>query len=241
MYQKFTYWLSRDRYRQVKDILSGQGHPIQEVKRAVCVPLSGTITLGSVSPDAWTGFDTCRRQLSWYYASEHNGQYLLISGLELWELGLDDPVNTLIRMSGFKPGPLSGPDFEQKRLRLSAKASYCAACPPEFRDLDGMDPALQDRWLKIMGIRGLSYGKLFEYHSANHANFFEPEFFEDGSQGPVPYSIGKTSRVCSACLELFNIIGKAFATKYVVPCPGAVLFAGMAVNRYYEVTSGSGR
>ena len=31
------------------------------------------------------------------------------------------------------------------------------------------------------------------------------------------------------------IIGSQFKKKLVVPCPGAVLFAGMAPNRYYEV------
>jgi hypothetical protein len=47
--------------------------------------------------------------------------------------------------------------------------------------------------------------------------------------------IGKTKEVCSACLEFFNIIGGNFRKKFVVPCPGAVLFAGMSVNQYYQV------
>jgi hypothetical protein len=33
-----------------------------------------------------------------------------------------------------------------------------------------------------------------------------------------------------------NIIGGSFRKKLVVPCPGAVLFAGLITNRYYEVT-----
>jgi hypothetical protein len=57
----------------------------------------------------------------------------------------------------------------------------------------------------------------------------------EGDFCPVPYSIDKTSQICSACLEYFNIIGANFSKKYLVPCPGAVLFCGMAANRYYEV------
>ena len=34
-----------------------------------------------------------------------------------------------------------------------------------------------------------------------------------------------------------RIIGRNFPQKLVVPCPGAVMFAGMGTNRYYEVTS----
>ena len=52
---------------------------------------------------------------------------------------------------------------------------------------------------------------------------------------PVPYSIDKTSHICSVCLEYFNIIGANFRKKYVVSCPGPVLCAEMGNNRYYEV------
>ncbi|MEJ2522914.1 MAG: hypothetical protein P8080_08555, partial [Gammaproteobacteria bacterium] len=53
----------------------------------------------------------------------------------------------------------------------------------------------------------------------------------------VPYSIGRTGEICSACLEFFNVIGGRFRNKLVVPCPGAVIYAGLPVNRYIEVLS----
>jgi hypothetical protein len=88
-----------------------------------------------------------------------------------------------------------------------------------------------------MGIRGITYDELFIYHCANHANFLDPEFFIESIDGPIPYSIGSTKQVCSACLEFFNIIGEEFKKKFVIPCPGAVLFAGMVVNQYYLIES----
>ena len=85
-----------------------------------------------------------------------------------------------------------------------------------------------------MGIHGQSYEELFITHCANHANFIEPEYYLKDEE-PIPYSLGKTTHICSACLEFFNIIGSKWKKKLVVPCPGAVLFAGLAPNRYYEV------
>ena len=75
-----------------------------------------------------------------------------------------------------------------------------------------------------MGLQGMTFEELFVGHCANHANFIEPAYqvLEEGR--PVPYSLGKTRTVCSACLEFYNIIGSSFQKKYVVPCPGAVLF-----------------
>lgn len=51
----------------------------------------------------------------------------------------------------------------------------------------------------------------------------------------TPLSKRISNGICSACLEFFNIIGSRLVKKLVVPGPGAVLFAGMAPNRYYEV------
>jgi hypothetical protein len=115
------------------------------------------------------------------------------------------------------------------------RASYREARPEEWENIGAVDREEQARWLKVMGLQGLTFEELFVSHCANHANFIEPAYqvLEEGL--PVPYSLGKTRTVCSACLEFYNIIGSVFPKKYVVPCPGAVLFAGMVPNHYYEV------
>lgn len=120
-------------------------------------------------------------------------------------------------------------------MALIRQESYQQARPDEWEDIHGEDPQLNEKWLRIMGVRGITYEELFVTHCANHANFLEPSYFIVQEDGPVPYSIDKTTHICSACLEFFNIIGSQFKKKLVVPCPGAVLFAGMAPNRYYEV------
>jgi hypothetical protein len=53
----------------------------------------------------------------------------------------------------------------------------------------------------------------------------------------VPYSIADSIHVCSSCLEFFNILGNQWPVKYVVPCIGAVQFAHLPVDLYFEVNA----
>lgn len=236
MYRKFTYWMTEPETHHLRQLLAGQGIGVFDARKAVCVPLSRKVPLGIVAPGAWSGFDVCRRQLSWYGCSEFSGRYLVISDVPLTDYGMEVSPETIISESGFKPESL--PEKDQAAIeRLASKAGFLEACPDEFMDIHDMDPGKQVQWMKLMGVRGITYEDLLKVHCANHANFMEPEFCVESEDGPVPYSIGRTNRSCSACLQFFNIIGKAFRTKYVVPCPGAVLFAGMSVNRYYQVAS----
>lgn len=210
--------------------LSQQGVDLFEYKKAACLPLSPRVAMGAVPPSAWHDYPFCRRQLSWYAVSPRAGQYLLVSAHPLEQVDLKPQV--VIEKTSFKPPRLPGPD---ELDRLIQRESYVQARPRAWEDLSSQDPADQERWLKIMGLRSVTYQELFQWHRANHANFIEPLYALDTPQGPIPYSIGKTSHVCSACLEMYNVIGTQWPSKLVVPCPGGVLFAGLAVNRYYEV------
>lgn len=236
MYEKYTYWMNGKQIQDLRDSLNDRDIEPFEAKKAVCVPLSKRVGVGIVDPATWSGFEICRRQLSWYDVSEFRGKYLVISDRPLTDYGIDVAVETIISESKFKPEKVPGKDISAI-TRLAELPDFQNKCPEPFFDIDGMTPAEQDRWLKIMGVRGISYRDLFVIHCANHANFIQPEYYTETPGGIAPYSIGKTNRSCSACLQFFNIVGKAFKTKYVVPCPGAVLFAGLKVNRYYKVDS----
>lgn len=235
MYEKYTYWLDPERFFSLKQELEDQGHTLYETRKTVCLPLSKKIHIGYVAPDTWQNYELCRRQLSWYSVSQYAGMYLVISDTRLEAPDL--VPTTVIRKTKFKPPRL--PDRKNGHdQELNNQVSYKNAAPEQWGNLDAMDDKQQEKWLRIMGVRGQTYKELFVTHSANHANFIEPVYFTEGTDGAkVPYSIGKTNQICSACLEMFNIIGADFREKLVVPCPGAVLFAGMGVNRYYRVES----
>ena len=179
------------------------------------------------------GFDQLLVALSchsWYKASPFIGRILVVSSFDLGEYHFSP--ETIIRESDFRPPRL--PDMEGK-VKLIEQESYQKAKSAEWEDIGAEGPELHNQWLRMMGLREVSYEELFITHCANHANVIEPTYFIIEENEPVPYSIDKTSHICSACLEFFNIIGTRFRKKMVVPCPGAVLFAGMAANRYYEV------
>jgi len=203
---------------------------MHEARKAVCVPLARNVDIGFVPWDGWDKYALCRRQLTWFNANHPcYGQVLVISSRSIEEI--DNNPTVVIRDTKFKP-PETPSRAEQ--LQLINRESYQKARPDAWEDIDGGDPEFQERWLRVMGIRGISYDELFVTHCANHANFIEPVYFIREGEQIVPYSIAKTIHICSACLEFFNILGSSFKKKLVAPCPGAVLFAGMAPNRYYE-------
>jgi len=76
------------------------------------------------------------------------------------------------------------------------------------------------QFLKAQGI-DRSLQEIFFYYTANHVNFVFPSFFVSTREHDViPYSIQKTALVCSACVELFGILGESHLVKYLAPCPG---------------------
>lgn len=233
-YRKYTYWATREQVNTLIKNLEKKNIRLTMAQKAVCLPLSRHVNLGYVPPEAWQRYDLCRRQLSWYGASEHAGKYLVVSAMHLGEY--DMAPNTIIMQSDFRPKILPKPK-RLDRASLDHKFRYQQLKPAEWEAVEDGQNEMQDRWMKIMGIRGITYRDLFTVHCVNHVNFIEPDYFVTENEEIVPYSIAKTNYICSACLEFFNIIGAEFSRKYVVPCPGAVLFAGMSVNRYYEVVN----
>ncbi len=229
-YRKYAYWTNQVDAQGLKNALRARGVGVVEPRKAVCIPLSRRSEIGIVPPDTWKNADLCKRPLSWYWTSPFAGNYLIISSTPLERFGFIRPI--ILKSVTFRPPRL--PD-RVDQIRLASHPSYLKAKPFEWDNLDAEDPARQDRWLKVMGIRGKTYRELFLTHCANHANFIEPEYFVQEGEAIVPYSIAKTREVCSACLEFFNIIGREYKKKLVVPCPGAAIFAGLPVNKYIEV------
>jgi hypothetical protein len=229
-YRKHVYWLDENKFAGIKRELEASGIKPHRAKKAVCVPLARDIEAGYVPAGSWDRYGLCKRQLSWHAQSPYAGKVLLVSSSPLESL---EPTCVIKERKKFKPPSL--PDREEK-LALLERPSYTETRPQVWEDIAAEDPEQQERWMRIMGIRGKTFAELFIGHCATHANFIAPAFYVEEDGLKVPYSLGKTLEICSACLEYYGIIGGQQRRKLVVPCPGAVLFAGLAVNRYYEVT-----
>lgn len=227
-YVKFTYWVEPQEFPRLAETL-GSRSVLHAAQRVICEPLRHNIEIGYAFPDTWNLL--CKRQGSWYRASSKTNKILVVSSFELGDYGL--PLETVIVGSNFRPPFVPGID-EQSELVKSGR--YTSMRPSEWEHVSERDKDRIMRQAKAVGVRD-SIEHILLSRSANHGNFLEPRYYVQNNFEIVPYSIGKSGNVCSSCLEFFNIIGSEFQTKMVVPCAGAVLYASMRANRYYEVKS----
>jgi hypothetical protein len=228
---KYVYWLPEEEFARLQGRLRRRGVEPRLAKKAVCVPLAPDLEVGYVPAGSWASYGLCRRQLSWHAHSPYAGLVLVVSSGPLEGLR---PTTVVGPRRRFRPPRLPN---RREKLALIARPSYRRRRPQVWEDIASEDPERQERWMRVMGIRGASFAELFITHRANHANFIEPAFCVEEEGLRVPYSLGRTVEVCSACLEYYGIIGGGHRRKLVVPCPGAVIFAGLAVNRFYQVVS----
>jgi len=227
-YRRFSYWLEPGEFSMIIGIL-GAEFVLHRAAKVLCEPLRGDIQIGYALPDVWDV--RCSRQGSWFRASSKAKKILLVSSFDLAGYGLQP--ETIILESNFTPPWLPGKEEQLELVRLS---QYTSKRPSEWEQVPEPDKDRILRQARGMGIRD-PIDQILLSRSANHANFLQPRYYVRKEHEILPYSIGRSGNVCSACLEFFNIIGSEFRTKLVVPCVGAVLYAGMRVNKYYEVRS----
>ncbi|MBW1988298.1 MAG: hypothetical protein JRI97_02010 [Deltaproteobacteria bacterium] len=216
-FAKVVYWLDPDEHG-VRP--KGEAAP----QKAPCELLAPGRE-GRVLPEEWEGFSLCARQVSWVSGSGRENLVLWVSDLPR----KTRPPDYLITDSAFAPPALP----KEKEARAMAQdPAYLVRRPAAWEAVQDSSAAA---WMRTLGLPGRFEG-LFTWHCANHANFLEPKFFVTENNRPAPYSIARTRRVCSACMEMFGVVGGDWPVRYVVPCPGAVLFAQMVSGRYYRVS-----
>jgi hypothetical protein len=145
--------------------------------------------------------------------------------------GLENPI--IITESSFKPDRFPSP----KEIPLLIQSEeYQKKKPREWDKPDPLEKDFYQRWFERNRVNEpFDFDTILMSHSANHANFLNPRFFINLNSSVVPYSIADSIHVCSSCLEFFNILGDQWPVKYVVPCIGAVQFAHLPINQYFEV------
>ncbi len=228
-YKKYCYWLDLSGFTSVKKILKEKENQGTDETHLPCRVLKPSTDLGYVAPSAWNGF--CKRRTSWYWRSEKTEKFLVVSNKPMDIPGCKDPI-TIVE-SNFKPDRL--PSLREI-LELTESDEYRKRKPKGWDKPDPIEKDFYQIYFERYGATdSFDFEKLLKYHSANHANFLDPKFFIILNEAKVPYSIGDTIHVCSSCLEFFHILGKQWPVKYVVPCIGAVKFAGLPMNHYFEV------
>ncbi len=227
-YIKHIYWLTKDEEERLRDELAARDIKLKSAKGIVCTPLDEINKITSVAPDVWD--DTCKRQGSWYRASDKNGLYLVISSFELEDY--EDQKAAVITESDFVPPRLA--TMGDKKALVQDEL-FKRRVPDDWLHPADLEKRIYLRWARRLGSDVENYDFLYLSHTANHANFIKPQFFIQDSEETVPYSIDKSAHLCSCCIELFGVLGGEYKKKLVAPCPGATIFARLEPDRYLLV------
>ena len=228
-YQKFCYWIDLHDLKMVRKDLEGKEIELPDEARIPCRVLRPSTEAISLAPPAWNGF--CKRRTSWYRKTEMAGRFLVVSNSPLDLPDLENPI--IITESSFKPDRFPSSD---EISQLIQSREYQKRKPSEWDKPDPLEKEFYQRWFERNRINEpFDFEKILMCHSANHANFLDPKYFATLNGLVVPYSIADSIHVCSSCLEFFNILGEQWPVKYVVPCIGAVQFAHLPMDQYFEV------
>jgi hypothetical protein len=228
-YQKFCYWVDSHGLKAVRKNLEESKIDLPDEAQIPCRVLRPSTAIIFIAPQAWNGF--CKRRTSWYRKSEMADKFLIVCNSQLDLPDLRNPI--VITESNFKPDRLLSPE-EIPQLIQSKK--YQMKKPPEWDKPDPLEKDFYQRWFERQQRKEpFDFDKILLSHSANHANFLDPKFFIKLDGLIVPYSIADSLHVCSSCLEFFNILGSQWSVKYVVSCIGAVQFARLPMDKYFEV------
>ena len=200
---------------------------LKKGKALVCPGLDEISKVISVGPEVWDS--TCHRQGSWYRESKKNGQYLIISSLELEHF--EPYKEAIITRSNFTlPRSASKEEMEE----MVRDKEFKLLIPEEWNSISDLEKRIWIRWARRSG-SDADWDTLFLTHTANHANFIKPRFFIEENGQRIPYSINTSANLCSCCLELFQVIGNNHPTKLVSPCAGALIFSRLPKDRYLLV------
>jgi hypothetical protein len=228
-YQKFCYWVDFHGLKKVREDIEQTGGELDDEARIPCRVLRPSTETIFLAPSAWNGF--CKRRTSWYRKSEMAEKFLIVSNSPLNLPDLDHPI--IITESNFKPDRFPSSD---EISRLIQSREYQKRKPSEWDKPDPVEKDFYQSWFERNRIKEpFDFEKILMSHSANHANFLDPKYFATLNGCMIPYSIADSIHVCSSCLEFFNILGEKWPVKYVVPCIGAVQFAHLPMDQYFEV------
>ncbi len=226
---KHIYWLDPIAHGDALAELRKDRKRLYRAKHAPCQALYPRREVALVEPGIWDL--QCRRQGSWYRASHRQGQFLVVTNRALTD---------------FEPwGHVSLEDFQPPRLatdedvvEILSDARVPEVLPEGWGDFSPWEVQAVNAYLTAEGI-DRSLQEVFCYYTANHLNFVFPRLFVREEEGQViPYSIQRTAQVCSACVQIFGILGEQFPVKYLAPCPG-LKYVKTTPSQYLRVTRAS--
>ena len=228
----YLYWMSKSEFDAAKPILKGAGLRLTGTLLTQCQVLKvgqGQVTY--CAPQAWSRL--CTRQGSWYRDSRRAGQYMLMSR-EALPQPLERHLDATLEPTDFQPEQLPS---EAELESLATSEEYQRKKPSAWERIGLQDSLLFKVFFSVVipvWKRGDNLAKHWIGHRANHANFVSRRYTTEIDGEQVPYSVTRSKRVCSSCVEFFNLVDDR-SRKLVRSCPGAVTFGGVELDRFLDV------
>ncbi len=216
-YKKYFYWVEEKAVKQTKHEIQTQIAPkrISTAKLRQCEALWHGKEVVHVPPDVWSA--KCIRQGSWFRSSENSAHHLFVlnSPCDLSSVVFGGTIE-LIEIQDF-------PSFSFERLKPLLETDVFKERAPEewFTLLEHEIPMF--RQFQELNNIDLPRETFIEYHSLTHANFLQnPENAAQIEVDGKSYtcSLFPKEYTCSACLELFGILGRHHGEIITMKCPG---------------------
>jgi len=231
-YQKLFFWVNQENIERDLDEIKRRLKidKISTARERQCEALSPNIKIMHVPPEVWS--KSCYRQGSWYRSSIYSKNHLLVSNFDLSFLNsVKAGVIKKIMIDTY-------PNLQKEKwMQLLETNSFLNRAPREwFRLLEREVPAFKN--FIDRNRMNVSIEELLNMHSANHANFLLPrgdtflKYLYDGED--IPCSLFQQNFTCSACLELFGVLGDQLQKKIIKKCPG-LKYVTMNENEYFLV------
>jgi hypothetical protein len=226
-YQKHVHWLDPAEHGDALAEMRRDKKRVTRAKHYACEALYPRREAVLVEPGVWDL--ACRRQGSWFRSSRRRSQSLFVTNHPLNEF----PLWGTVTFAPFHPPRLAA---DEDVVQMTGHRCAREVLPEGWGLFSDWELQALHQYLASEGI-DRSLQEVFSYYTANHLNFVFPRFFVPGSSSPVvPYSIQRTALVCSACVEIFGILGEEYPVKYLAPCPG-LKYVNLAPTQYLRVTN----
>lgn len=218
-YRKYFYWVDPDMTENLEEKLISAGYTKKVFfpRERPCESLHHSKKISIVPPISWN--QRCYRQGSWYRSSEFNGLSLLISELPIPEIQYILRGRLTILTPDRNPEPLSNETI----VKLRSHSEYHKMAPKEWFQLLPHEIPLFQRFIDRYNLK-VSLEEFVDRHNTNHANFLPHSEIEQycllSKEKRIPCSLYESNYVCSACVELFGIIGVENKRMALKKCPG---------------------
>ncbi|MEX2727042.1 MAG: hypothetical protein Q6353_007305, partial [Candidatus Sigynarchaeum springense] len=231
-YAKYFYWVDATQIEAILDTVKSwlQLQSIPRARQRPCEALNPTFPVIHLPPETWSA--TCFRQASWFRTSKLKEKHLLVSNSTL-PIPLAILSGKITKITGQNVPAISRAQY----VSLLETPAFKKRAPPEwFHLLDREIPVFKS-FLDKIGVY-IDLDEFLEKHSANHAHFLQPMenmlLTIEHEDEQIPCSLFPSSFICSACMELFGVLGSHLRKKAVKNCPG-LKYAPLGLDEFFLV------